>query len=159
MLRRVLSLVGRAVLAALIVFAPLLVLIVVFRLFPSAADGLGGLWALYPLWWLLSMMLVPAVLFRDRGDGPGPPPPSDDDGGTGPPRRPSPRGAPRGGLPLPDADQARWRVRDQHGPDRRHLPSRRRSREPEHAPLTPLAPGRRSRQPRGGPASPWTPSA
>jgi hypothetical protein len=82
------------------------------------------------------LMLVPALLYRkpgpspdssdgEGGGGPGHPPP-------GPPARPTP---PRGGVPLPDAEPARIRIRE-HG--RRVLGGRRPRRpvrEPERRPV------------------------
>lgn len=83
------------------------------------------------------LMLVPTLLYRRPGRSPDS---SDDDGGGGPPpgfppappARPSP---PRGGVPLPDAEQARVRIRE-HG--RRLVgprPPRRPAREPERPPV------------------------
>jgi hypothetical protein len=77
------------------------------------------------------LMLVPALLYRRPGGSPGS---SDDDGGGGgggpeppPPARP-PR--PRGGVPLPDAEPARTRIRE-HG---RRLTGGRRTRRPAREP-------------------------
>jgi hypothetical protein len=84
-----------------------------------------------------AVMLIPGYLFR----GQDPPPPDDRDGGPGgPPREPrdSPD-RPRDGLPLPDAEPARVRVRD-HRPAR--LVPRERGREPEPTPLRPSHPPR-----------------
>jgi hypothetical protein len=63
------------------------------------------------------LVLIPALLYRRPG---GSPDSTDDDGGGGrgpgpPPARP-PR--PRGGVPLPDIDQVRLRIR---GPPRARL--------------------------------------
>jgi hypothetical protein len=75
---------------------------------------------------LPALMLVPALLYRRPGGSPGA---SDDDGGGGPGRgpHPSPPPAPRGGVPLPDAEQARLRLRE-HG--RLALGARRARRAP-----------------------------
>ena len=82
------------------------------------------------------LILVPAPLYRRPGNSPDS---SDDDGGGGPgrggPDPPSPA-PPRGGVPLPDAEQARLRLRD-HG--RRGLRPRR-PRRPAREPARP--PGR-----------------
>jgi hypothetical protein len=82
---------------------------------------------------LPGLMLVPALLYRRPG---GSPDASDDEGGGGPGRGPDPPPptAPRGGVPLPDAEPARLRLRE-HG--RRALgvrPHRRAAREPVRAP-------------------------
>ncbi len=84
------------------------------------------------------LMLVPGLLYRRPGSSPGPSE-SDGGGGSGPGRpRPSPSG-PRGGVPLPDAEQARVRARDHWGP-RFDEPRRRR---PAHKPRrTPARPTR-----------------
>jgi hypothetical protein len=81
------------------------------------------------------LILVPALLYRRPG---GSPDSSDDDGGGGPGRGPEPPlpPAPRGGVPLPDAVQARLRLRDH----RRRALSARRPRRPAREPAR--APGR-----------------
>lgn len=83
------------------------------------------------------LILVPALLYRRPGSSPDS---SDDDGGGGrgpwsPPAPPIPPAPPRGGVPLPDAEQARMRIRE-HG--RRGWDARRRrrpAREPHHPPV------------------------
>jgi hypothetical protein len=79
---------------------------------------------------LPGLMLVPALLYRRPG---GTPDASDDDGGGGPGRGPDPPPppAPRGGVPLLDAEQARLRLRE-HG---RHAL---RARRPRRAPREPV---------------------
>jgi hypothetical protein len=85
-----------------------------------------------------ALMLVPALLYRKPGQSPDSP---DDEGGGGgrgpgpppvPPARPTP---PWGGVPLPDAEPARLRIRD-HG---RHLwrarPPRRPTPDPDRSPV------------------------
>ena len=75
------------------------------------------------------LVLVPALLYRK----PGPSPDSSDDeggGGRGPEPPPAPHPRPRGGVPLPDAEQARLRIRE-HG---RRLADRRRPRRPAREP-------------------------
>ncbi|MFZ1993995.1 MAG: hypothetical protein WAU75_07790, partial [Solirubrobacteraceae bacterium] len=80
------------------------------------------------------LMLVPALLYRRPGSSPD----SSDDGGgggSGPGPAPTPPTLPRDGVPLPDAEQARMRLRE-HG--RRVSGAgrlRRPAREPERAPL------------------------
>jgi hypothetical protein len=84
----------------------------------------------------VAVLMVPAL--RDPPEAP--PRPSDggsDDGwGNYPRRPPSPTGVPGGGLPLPDAEPARVRLRD-HQRLRERLPSRERRpvREPERKPV------------------------
>jgi hypothetical protein len=80
------------------------------------------------------LMLVPPLLYRK----PGPSPDSSDDeggGGRGPGSPPAPPAPPRGGVPLPDADPARMRIRE-HGRrvwDTRR--ARRPAREPDRSPV------------------------
>jgi hypothetical protein len=81
------------------------------------------------------LVLVPALLYRRPGSSPDS---SDDEGGggSGPgPERPRPP-SPRGGVPLPDAEQGGLRLRE-HG--RRALGARR-PRRPAREPVP--APGR-----------------
>lgn len=76
------------------------------------------------------VMLVPMLLYRRPG---GSPDSSDDDGGGGGgpgPPRPARPPRPRGGVPLPDAEQARVRIRE-HG---RRLTGGRRTRRPAREP-------------------------
>jgi hypothetical protein len=80
-----------------------------------------------------ALLIIPAL--RDTPSRPVRPPDSDDGWGHGPRRPPlSPR-PPKGGIPLPDADQARVRLRD-HGRLADGVPKRDRrpSREPERKP-------------------------
>lgn len=55
-------------------------------------------------------------------------------GGSGPDRPPPPPTAPSGGIPLPDADQARRRARDHNRPRLHDLKRHRRAREPGRTP-------------------------
>jgi hypothetical protein len=84
---------------------------------------------------VIALMLVPGVLYRGSGSSPGP---SDSDGGggggPGPGQPPRPPDAPRGGIPLPDADQARVRARDHIGPRFRERARRRTAHEPGRSP-------------------------
>jgi hypothetical protein len=84
---------------------------------------------LFLLLGVVGLMLVPCLLYRRALPPPGPSD-SDGGGGSGPGRPPSSPDAPRGGIPLPDADPASARARDHTAPvfDR---PNRRR---PAHAP-------------------------
>jgi hypothetical protein len=81
-----------------------------------------------------AIILVPALLYRR----PGPSPDSSDDeggGGPGPGPPPAPPAPPRGGVPLPDAEQSRTRIREH---DRRVFGGprpRRRVREPDPSPI------------------------
>jgi hypothetical protein len=90
---------------------------------------------------LLTVLLAPALLPRKVLYPPAVPPSSgtddddDDDGGGRGPRKPpqAPEG-PRGGLPLPDADPARVRIRDHRRPALIRFRARRPAHEPERAP-------------------------
>lgn len=129
----------RILLVPLIVLAPLALLVVFGLLFPSAPDWIGGLvMLLFFFWGIVTIMLVPAWLFGASPSASGP----SDDGGNGgdmdPPHAPGPRGAPRGAIPLPDADQARERMRDHGRPDRRGVPPRRHAPGHEHVPVRTL---------------------
>ncbi len=80
-------------------------------------------------------LILPAL--RDRPEAPpGSDGGSDGGGGPGPNRPPAPSAGPGGGLPLPDADPARVRLRD-HGRLGDHIPrpERRPAREPEREPV------------------------
>jgi len=90
---------------------------------------------------LLGAVCVAILLIPALRDGPAPPPPtdqgSDDDGGRGPRRPPKPpERPPRGGIPLPDAQPARVRLRD-HDRLFDRLPKRERRpvREPDRKPV------------------------
>jgi len=102
----------------------------------AAANGFGA---------LAVIMAIGGIMLARRLFSPHwrpPPGPSDSDdggggGGLGPPEPTAPTGAPRGGIPLPDAEQSRERVRDHDRPKRRLLP-RRPAREPDRAPVRTL---------------------
>ena len=81
-------------------------------------------------------LMIPALRERPdvpprRSDGG-----SDDGWGNYPTRPPSPRDVPGGGIPLPDAEPARVRLRD-HRRLREYLPARQRrpAREPDRRPV------------------------
>jgi hypothetical protein len=132
------SLVVRILLVPLIVLGPLGTLVVCALLVPSAPDAvLQVLLVLYLFYVILAIMLVPAF-FWTPGPSSGPSGDGADGGDMDPPQPPIPPTAPQGGVPLPDADQARGRVRDHDRPDRREVPARRGSREPERAPIPTL---------------------
>ena len=80
-----------------------------------------------------ALFFVPALLYYQSGSSPGS---SEDGGGWGPgPDQPSPSpDAPPGGVPRPDAEQARVRLRDHTGPEVDRVKPRRPAREPERTP-------------------------
>ena len=82
-----------------------------------------------------ALMFIPAFLFRGMGPSSGP---SDGEGGggggRGPDRPHEPPATPRGGIPLPDAEQSRVRLRDHNRPGLRRPPIRRPAREPQRVP-------------------------
>jgi hypothetical protein len=83
-----------------------------------------------------AVLIIPAL--RDSQDFPPRPDPGSDGGwGRGPDRPPAPKDPPRGGgIPLPDAEQARIRLRD-HRKLGDLLPGRDRrpAREPDRTPV------------------------
>jgi hypothetical protein len=82
-----------------------------------------------------AVLIIPAL--RDSPDFPPRPDPGSDGGwGRGPDHKPSPPASPRGGVPLPDAEQARIRLRD-HRKLSELLPKRERRpvREPDRTPV------------------------
>ncbi len=84
----------------------------------------------------VAVLLLPAL--REVPEPPRPPDSGSDDGwGHGPPRPPRRPDRPRGGIPLPDAQPARVRLRDDHGRlgDRLPAPQRRPAREPARQPV------------------------
>ena len=88
---------------------------------------------------LPALMLAPPLLYRRPG--PSSDSGEDDGGGSGPDTPPSPPPAPRGGIPLPDAEPASVRLRDHTAAGLSERRARRPSREPERAP-TPRSPAR-----------------
>ncbi|MGN6168666.1 MAG: hypothetical protein ACTHQQ_10925, partial [Solirubrobacteraceae bacterium] len=88
---------------------------------------------------VVALMFVPGLLYHRSDPSPGSSGSDGGGGGGGPgPPHPSPDG-PRGGVPLPDADQARARARD-------HLTPKlddRRPRRPAHEPRRTPAPTNR----------------
>lgn len=92
--------------------------------------------AVFPMIVLCAMavFLLPGLLYRRSGSSPGPSE-SDRGGGPGPGQpRPSP-GGPRGGVPLPDADQASARARDHFRPKLRERKQRRGTPDPRRTPV------------------------
>lgn len=95
----------------------------------------------FPYLLIMAVLLGPAclprsVLYPDHGS-----PPdgrdADDSGGGTPPMPPTPPSTPGGGIPLPDADPARIRVRDHDRPDLVPTRTRRATREPGGTPQRP----------------------
>ena len=93
---------------------------------------------------LLGLVCAAALLLPALRGGPDLPPrpdrDSDDGWGHGPPRHPTPSDAPPGGLPLPDATPARFRLRDHRRlseliPPRERRPAHEPSREPVREPV------------------------
>src|SRR5436309_221090 len=92
----------------------------------------------FPYLLIMAVLLGPAclprsVLYPDHGSPPDRPD-ADDSGGGTPPGPPTLPAVPQGGIPLPDADPARIRVRGHGRPDRVPTRKRRATREPEHTP-------------------------
>lgn len=90
--------------------------------------------------WLIliaAFIIVPAWSCQSSESFPGPSR-GEDGGGPGPGRPPAPPEPPDGGVPLPDADPSRTRLRDHGSPKIRYV-TRWRSREPERG-LAPAPP-------------------
>ena len=118
---------GRILLASLVVPALMAVLAGIDGLNMLSDEGAKAVLSLFVLLGVIGLILVPGVLY-DRVSSPPGPSESDGGGGSGPePPLPSPD-APRGGIPLPDAEQARARRRDHTGGQARTAPRRRRDR-------------------------------
>jgi hypothetical protein len=126
----------RVLAVLLVLFGPMLAVIGLVALFPSTGDGIARLLGLFSGVWLMSALLLsPAILFPHHGPGDLPGPPGGGGGGgDDPPEPPIEPSAPRGGLPLPDAEQSRERIRDHGRPGRRGLGERRPAREPQRLP-------------------------
>jgi len=108
-----------------------------FWLMPANAQHGGvDLAGLLYLAIVLAVLFVPVLLGRGSAPPRGPDSESDDGWGKDPPQPPgfSPS-APRGGIPLADAEPARVRLRG-HGRLRDGIPARDRrpAREPDHQP-------------------------
>ena len=133
MARRLLILVMRIVLVVLLLLGPLLAVLAAMLMVPSAPAPLKRTLLLVAgIWFFSAILLAPAVLFRDSG-WPGPSDGDDGGGGGGPPPPPRPPAPPRGGIPLPDADQASIRLRDHGRAVWQRLRPRREAREPRPA--------------------------
>ena len=125
----------RALLAALGLPALMAALVGLTRLHvPSPEAAARALLTLLFFLGVIALMFVPRLLYHPSDPSPGPS--GSDGGGAGPGPPPPSRDGPRGGVPLPDADQARTRARDHHTPK---LADRKR-RGPAHEPRrTPAA--------------------
>lgn len=89
---------------------------------------------------LAAVAIAPVLCYHASGAAEGW---SDDDGDGGPGSDPSPpAGPPRGGVPLPDADQASTRRRDHNRPSLRDRSRQRRAPEPVRR-RAPARPGHR----------------
>jgi hypothetical protein len=86
----------------------------------------------------IALLMIPAL--RAGPDPPRPPDPGSDDGwGRGRPPQPQPPEPPRGGIPLPDAEPPRARLREpgrfwEQRPARERRPVREPARTPERMP-------------------------
>lgn len=115
---------------------PLLVVIVLRNLSWISESVAKTLLLVSMAWFFCALILVPALLFRESESSSGS---SDDGGGNGAgPREPPPPEPGAGGIPLPDAEQSRERVRDHVRPKRQWW-RRRAAREPRQAPVPKIA--------------------
>jgi hypothetical protein len=133
--RKVLTFTGRVGLLLALLLGPMTTVIV--GVLVGLPESIGRLLLLFAMIWVMcALVLTPVILFPPSGQSPGPPGGDGGGGGGGddPPEPPTEPPAPSGGLPLPDADQSRERVRDHDRPRRRRVPLRRPSREPERRP-------------------------
>jgi hypothetical protein len=126
---------ARFVLASLALPAllPALIGVAVLRVLPVPDAAAKQLLTLAFFVGVIALMFVPGLLYRVSDPSSGS---SDSDGGGGTdpgPPRPLPDG-PRGDVPLLDADQARARVRDHHGPKFYDRKRRRPAHEPRRTP-------------------------
>jgi hypothetical protein len=124
---------GRIGLLLALLFGPMVTVIV--GVLVGLPDSVGrGLLLFSMIWVMCALVLTPAILFPPFGRSLGPPD-GHGGGGDGPPDPPDPPpSAPRGGLPLPDAEQSRERLRDHDRPSRRRVRLRRPAREPDRRP-------------------------
>jgi hypothetical protein len=128
----------RASLAALALPALMAALVGIARqrVLPLPDDGPGkALLSLLLFVGFIALMFVPGLLYRPPDRSPGPSE-SDGGGGTRPKQPPPSLDGPRGGVPLPDADQARARVRDHQRPKFADRKRRRPTHEPRRTPAT-----------------------
>jgi hypothetical protein len=116
----------------LVPFGPLIAVVVAGSFFRNS-DGSGeqayGLLIMGGIgWFICSLIVVPALLFRAESP-PGSSEDDDGDGGGGP-QEPSSGDPGPAGIPLLDAEQSSERIRD-HVRRKRPWPGRRTAREPE----------------------------
>jgi len=128
--RKALKFVGGVMALIAVVFGPLASLILIAVLFGLSDQVAQGWLLLSMIWVMCALVLTPAILFPESGPSSDPPPGGDGGGGDHRPEPPTEPSAPRGGLPLPDAEQSRERVRDHDRPSRRRVRLRRPAREP-----------------------------
>lgn len=105
-------------------------MLVLVSLLPALVVVLGL--GMLPFLLMPIIILLAGILFRDQASPPGSSGP-EGGGGDEPPEPDQPPDVPRGGLPLPDADPARGRLRHHRDHDRPgRIPgrSRRAGREP-----------------------------
>lgn len=118
----------------LVPFGPLL-LVILFGNLLSESLALTLLFVSMA-WFFCALILVPALLFRGSQSSSDS---SDDGGGDGAgPREPPLPNPGAGGIPLPDAEQSRERIRDHVRPKRQWW-RRRVAREPRQAPAPKIA--------------------
>jgi hypothetical protein len=123
----------RVALASLALPALMAVLVGVARLNVLSDDAAKAILPFLFFLGVVALMLLPGLLYRRSSSSLGP---SDSDGGGGPgPGQPrSSPDVPRGGVPLPDADQASARARDHNTPKFDDPKWRRPAHEPRRAP-------------------------
>jgi hypothetical protein len=117
----------------LLVMAPLLVgcsVLLPLALTPATARTVMDVVGLLAI---PALMFAPALLYRRPG--PSSDTGEDDGGGSGRDGPPSAPSAPRGGIPLPDAEPANVRLRDHNRQKLAEAGPRRPSREPERSPV------------------------
>jgi hypothetical protein len=135
MARRSMTIAVRIVIFALLLFAPLLLVLATAAVPPGLPERVEGtLLLVSAIWFFSAILLAPAVIFRDSGSSSGSDGEGEGGGGGGPPPLPLPPAPPRGGIPLPDAEQSATRLRDHDRPARRRLARRRPAREPDRTP-------------------------
>jgi hypothetical protein len=108
--------------------------------YPHGVQADAELMLLFAGLHLIGLVVVATLLvmfLRSETVRPWSPPDQGGDGGDGNDRTPphAPPGPDGGGLPLPDAGPARYRLRDHDRPSQ-PARSRRRAREPERAPVS-----------------------
>jgi hypothetical protein len=128
------SLAVRTLALVVIVFGPIGLTLAVGMLGLALPEAVGKTLLMGSGGWMCCSFMLVAELFSSSPNSPGSSD-ADDSGGTDPPGPPTPP-TPGGGIPLPDAEQARERVRDHNRPARVRL--RGRTREPERTPAPTL---------------------